>query len=52
MKSARVTPVQLSSRIINSDPYGDGWLFEVELFDTEELEGLKDAEGYEESLEE
>jgi glycine cleavage system H protein len=38
--------------IINSDPYGDGWLFEVELFDTEELEGLKDAEGYEESLEE
>jgi glycine cleavage system H protein len=38
--------------IINSDPYGDGWLFEIELFDTEELEGLKDAEGYEESLEE
>ena len=37
--------------IINSDPYGDGWLFEIELFDTEELEGLKDAEGYEESLE-
>ena len=38
--------------IINSDPYGDGWLFEIELFDSEELEGLKDAEGYEESLEE
>ena len=38
--------------IINADPYGDGWLFEIELFDTEELEGLKDAEGYEESLEE
>ena len=38
--------------IINSDPYNDGWLFEVELFDTEELEGLKDAEAYEESLEE
>ncbi len=37
--------------IINSDPYGDGWLFELELIDTEELEGLKDAESYEESLE-
>jgi len=36
--------------IINSDPYGDGWLFEIELIDTEELDGLKDAEGYEESL--
>ena len=38
--------------IINSDPYTDGWLFEVELFDTEELDGLKDAEAYEEGLEE
>jgi glycine cleavage system H protein len=38
--------------IINSDPYNDGWLFELELSDTEELEGLKNAEAYEESLEE
>ena len=38
--------------IINSDPYGDGWLFELELIDTEELEGLKEAEAYEETLEE
>ena len=38
--------------IINTDPYEDGWLFEVELFDTEELDGLKDAEAYEEGLEE
>ena len=38
--------------IINSDPYNDGWLFELELIDTEELEGLKDAEAYEASLEE
>lgn len=38
--------------IINSDPYDDGWLFEMELIDSEELEGLKDAEAYEESLEE
>ena len=37
--------------IINTDPYNDGWLFELKLIDTEELEGLKDAESYEESLE-
>lgn len=37
--------------LINTDPYGDGWLFELELIDTEELEGLKDAEAYEETLE-
>ena len=37
--------------IINTDPYNDGWLFEIELIDTEELEGLKDAEAYEETLE-
>ena len=37
--------------IINSDPYDDGWLFEIDLIDTEELEGLKDAEAYEETLE-
>lgn len=36
--------------IINADPYEDGWLFEMELIDTEELEGLKDAEAYELSL--
>jgi len=38
--------------LINADPYGDGWLFELELTDTEELEGLKDAETYELTLEE
>jgi glycine cleavage system H protein len=36
--------------LINADAYGDGWLFELELIDTEELEGLKDAEAYEETL--
>jgi glycine cleavage system H protein len=37
--------------LINADPYGDGWLFELELIDTEELDGLKDAASYGESLE-
>jgi len=38
--------------LINADPYGDGWLFELELMDAEELDGLKDAQAYEESLDE
>jgi len=37
--------------LINADPYGDGWLFELELIDTEELDGMKDAQTYEELLE-
>ena len=38
--------------LINADPYGDGWLFELELIDNEELDGLKDADTYAESLDE
>jgi len=53
--SGRVTAINedLDSdpALINADPYGDGWLFELELLDTEELEGLKDAETYKEGLE-
>jgi glycine cleavage system H protein len=37
--------------LINADPYGDGWLYELELLDSEELEGLKDAEAYALTLE-
>jgi glycine cleavage system H protein len=32
--------------IINSDPYGRGWLVVVEVGDPSELEGLMDAEAY------
>lgn len=31
---------------INADPYGDGWLFELELADPTELEYLLDSDGY------
>jgi glycine cleavage system H protein len=37
--------------IINTDPYDDGWLFQLELIDGAELDGLKEAETYAESLE-
>jgi glycine cleavage system H protein len=32
--------------IINTDPYDDGWLFQLKLSDSSELDGLKDAETY------
>lgn len=31
---------------INKDPYGDGWLFELELGERSEVETLLDAEAY------
>jgi glycine cleavage system H protein len=33
---------------INASPYGDGWLFEVELDEAEDLADLLDAAGYRE----
>ncbi|MFB6183418.1 MAG: glycine cleavage system protein GcvH [Haloarculaceae archaeon] len=36
--------------LLNEDPYGDGWLLEVELADESELEDLMDADAYEEQL--
>jgi len=37
--------------VINSDPFGDGWLFEIRLGDVSELGSLLDAKAYEDSLE-
>lgn len=37
---------------VNSDPYGDGWLYRIKLADPEELEDLMSAEEYTEQLEE
>ena len=36
--------------LVNSDPYGDGWLFRIKADDPEEFEALLDAEGYENSI--
>ena len=37
---------------INSDPYGDGWMYKVKMEDPEEVGDLLDAEAYTESIEE
>ncbi|MFN8146986.1 MAG: glycine cleavage system protein GcvH [Candidatus Nanopelagicales bacterium] len=48
---ARNDAAETSPETLNSDPYGDGWLVEVELSDAAELEALLDAAGYRAVLE-
>lgn len=37
--------------LVNSEPYGDGWLFEVQIGDDEDLDALLDADAYAEQVE-
>jgi glycine cleavage system H protein len=39
-----------SPELINSDPYGQGWLVVVEMGDADELDQLMDAEAYSEMV--
>jgi glycine cleavage system H protein len=41
-----------SPELVNSDAFGEGWLFKVKLDDAGELDNLLDAEGYANSLDE
>ena len=43
---ARNDAVETSPETLNSDPYGEGWLAEVEVSDTATVEALLDAAGY------
>lgn len=36
--------------LINESPYEEGWIIQIELSDPSELEGLMDAEAYEEAI--
>jgi len=36
--------------LVNSDPYGEGWIFDVEPDDASEVENLLDAKGYEATI--
>ena len=35
---------------INSDPYGDGWMYKIQMEDAEEVSDLLDSEAYAESI--
>ncbi len=41
-----------SPELVNSDPYGDGWIFKIKADDESEVAGLLDAEGYANSIDE
>jgi glycine cleavage system H protein len=41
-----------SPELVNSDAFGEGWLFKVQLDDEAELDALLDAEGYANSIDE
>lgn len=39
-----------SPELINTDPYGEGWIIRIEGFDEGELDELLDADGYKEHV--
>jgi glycine cleavage system H protein len=47
---ARNDALDATPELVNNDPYGGGWLFEVVPSETAELDGLMDAAAYESSL--
>jgi glycine cleavage system H protein len=42
--------LEANPETINADPYGDGWLFELELGDDADLDALLDADAYAEHV--
>jgi len=48
---ARNEALDGSPELVNADPYGEGWLFEVEPSDDSELDALMDASSYQATLE-
>jgi glycine cleavage system H protein len=42
--------LEANPEIVNSDPYGEGWMIKVKVTDASQLEGLMDAEAYGETI--
>jgi glycine cleavage system H protein len=43
--------LERTPELVNSEPYGDGWLYRIKLDDAEELGSLMSAEQYQQSIE-
>ena len=41
--------IEESPEVVNSDPYGDGWMIKVKISDTSELEDLLSVDAYKEA---
>jgi glycine cleavage system H protein len=48
--SAINTELETAPELVNDDPYGDGWMVELELADEDELEALMDADTYADTI--
>jgi glycine cleavage system H protein len=48
---ARNDSLESSPELVNADPYGEGWLFEMEPADGSAVDGLMDASAYQASVE-
>ena len=48
---ARNVSLDATPELVNNDPYGDGWLFEVVPGDAAAVDGLMDATAYQATLE-
>lgn len=48
--TARNEKLDDSPELINSDPYGEGWLFELEPSDVDAVDDLLDADAYAETI--
>ncbi|HEX4223671.1 MAG TPA: glycine cleavage system protein GcvH [Pseudonocardiaceae bacterium] len=44
--SGRNNALDASPELVNSDPYGEGWVIEIKLADPAELDALLDADAY------
>jgi glycine cleavage system H protein len=44
--AARNDGLSATPEVINADPYGEGWMVEIELTDAEQLSTLLDSTGY------
>ncbi len=45
------TNLEADSSVINSDPYGEGWMIKLVDFSTDEIDGLLDSESYRKLIE-
>ena len=41
--------LEQAPEVVNDDPYGDGWMIEIELEDPDEIDDLMEAEEYDEA---
>lgn len=47
---ARNEAIEADPSLLNTDPFGAGWIFKVRIADTAELASLKDAAAYREQI--